>query len=282
MTGNSSPRILKIEPSYHERERKYVTRKKGDLSAILKHVLNANDEFVTTDHPDFIPYGLPKKIRKGVLTPRQVTLVRERVYYMDTELKALFNDVEIRQEAKTKYPVKQTIKTGHKGSDSDHTLDRWEHPAKLTGFGPTLDAIEDPDVKSQLQSLFDAAVFIPALRMVSQRTRLSYHPEGNRDIEIEMAFDLILWGQTVFGYEWKEPKIELELVKGANDKSEAQKILDIEEARLLGSFPLKSVLHSNPTPGFKDLAKKLQGKGYKKNKKSFEDLSSKPFFWRPK
>lgn len=281
MTGKAST-ILKIEPSYHERERKYVTRKKGDLSAILKHVLNANDEFVTTDHPDFLPAGLSKKIHKQILTPRQVTLVRERVYYLDTKLKALFNEVEIRQEAKAKYPVKQTIKTGHKGSDADHTLDRWEHPAKLSVFGPVLDAVDDRTVKAHLKTLFEDAAFVPALRMVSQRTRLSYHPEGNQDIAIEMAFDLILWGQTAFGYTWQEPKIELELVKGANDSAEAQKILDKEEARLLGSFPLKSVLHSNPTPGFEDIAKKLSGKGSKAYKEKFEKLNGKPFFWLPK
>jgi hypothetical protein len=281
MSGRD-PNILKIEPSYHERERKYVARKKGNLSAILKHVRNANDEFVTYDHPDFIPDGIPKKVRKKILMPREITVVRERIYFLDTELKALFNEVEIRQEAKAKYPVKQTIKTGHKGSDSDHTLDRWEHPAKLRQFGPLIEAVDDAAVKKHLQEIFAEAAFVPALRMVSQRTRLSYHPEGNPDIAIEMAFDLILWGQTAFGFEWQEPKIEIELVKGASNAEEAQKILDKEEKRLLGSFPLKPVLHSNPTPGFEDIEKRLSGKNAKTNRQKFEKLQGKPFFWFPK
>jgi len=271
--------IIKIEPKYHERERKYVPTKKGKLSAILKHVLNAQNEFVTPNHPDFIPQDLPKKVAAHIITPREITVMRERVYYLDEELKAIKADIEIRQEAKSKYPVKQTIKTGMAASDDDHTLDRIEFPSKLHDFGPNLLAVDCRKTKGLLKKLFEHSTFIPALRMVSQRTRLTYHPDGDPNIQIEMAFDLLLWGQTAFGFKWQEPKIEIELVKGAEDDKQARHILDREESRLLASFPLESVLHSNPTPGFIDIQERLASPKRTNNAKKWQSLKGQPFFW---
>lgn len=273
--------IIKTQPGYRERERKYIPTKKGDLSAILRHVLNAQEEYVTADHPDFIPAGLPKSLRKQALTPREITEMRERIYFLDEHLKAIDAHIEIRQETKRKYPVKQTIKTGASGSKDNHTLDRMEFPARLQHFGVNLEAIDNKTAKSALKSTFKDVAFIPALRMVSQRTRLSYHPEGNKDIEIEMAFDLILWGQTIFGHTWHEPKIEIELVQGAKDDHTAQKILEREERRLLSSFPLTSVYHSNPYPGFASLQKKLSVKNAQKARKKWQSLKNRPFFKTP-
>ncbi len=280
MGRNKDPQIIKVEEPYRERERKYVLKEGGNLRDILRHVLLCPDVFVTFDHPTFLPHKLPAHLTASVEVPREVTDLRERIYFVDAGLEILKHDIEIRQEAKIKYPVKQNIKTGHGGSASDHTLDRIEYPAKLNGFGPNLWAVGDEKFRKRLKTIFNDEPLKPAIRMVSQRTRIVYCPEGDPDIEIEMAFDTLLWGQTFTGFEWNEPKIEIELVKGAKNDTEAKTILDREEARLLALFPLTPVYHSNPTPGLLHIQKEMEQSA--DVRKRLKDLKSDKFWWIPK
>jgi hypothetical protein len=269
--------IIKIEAPYRERERKYTPVRDGELAEIMQHVLRCQDIFVTMDHERFQPQNLPDHLTRRIAIPREITALRERVYYADPALSILDHDIEIRQEAKIKYPVKQNIKVGHGANASDPTLDRVEHSAKLRRYGANLDAVDDLTLKGKLHTLFNDTQLVPVIRMVSQRTRLIYFPEGNPDIEIEMAFDSVLWGQCFDGFTWEEPKIEIELVKGADNDEQAKAILDHEERRLLQVFPLNPVYHSNPTPGMEHLRERLGSS--KKVRRQIKSLKPRQFWW---
>lgn len=278
MSDKKKAQIIKVEAPYRERERKYTPVRDGELSEIMQHILRCQDQFVTMDHETFRPDNLPEHLARRMAIPREITQLRERVYFTDHKLVITEHDIEVRQESKIKYPVKQNIKVGHGASDDDHTLDRTEYPAKLRYYGANINAVDDPALKSKLQKLFNDKVLVPALRMISQRTRLVYFPEGNPDVEIEMAFDTVLWGQTFDGFTWEEPKIEIELVKGAQNEDEAKAILDAEEARLLSLFPLNPVYHSNPTPGMDHLKDALSDS--RKLRRKLKEVKPNGFWWK--
>lgn len=280
MGQKKDPQIIKIEDAYRERERKYVPAGDKSIEDVMAHVLSCRDVFVTMDHPDFLPLHLPEHLTRKIQVPREITQMRERIYYVDPALDILKHDIEIRQEAKLKYPVKQNIKIGHGASKSDPTLDRIEYPAKLLTYGANLGAVEDEKLRKRLSNIFNEPLK-PAIRMVSQRTRIVYFPEGDANIEIEMAFDTLLWGQTVTGHEWDEPKIEIELVKGAASDADAKRILDREEQRLTTLFALSPVYYSNPTPGLRHMAEEMKQSAAAREavRNKIKSLKSSQFWW---
>jgi hypothetical protein len=261
-------RIVEIMPAYRERERKYVFTapeeiacrgtdavaafRKRKLLALYEYVRANSDEFVTADHPALSPY-LPPGVSGVFDMPAERTRPRQRLYFTDAGLKAQRLQVEFRQELDKSYGVKQTIKRGAGATASDPTLDRRELPAKLSGQGMNLAAVDGRDDRNWLAREFKAAALKPAFRMISQRLRTSYHPDGNQDVLIELACDVVLVGETVFGRVWQDPKLEIEIKQPQNlGRREAQAILDREEARLR-RFGLERQLESNAVMGYEML-----------------------------
>ena len=264
--------IIEILPANKERERKYVSSvprevsqkgeaaiakyKKQRLLEIYEYVRTNIDEFVTADHPAISPY-LPPGIKEVFDMPAERTRPRQRVYYADVDLKVQKQQAEFRQELKS-YGVKQTIKRGDEATDEDPTLDRDELPSKLSYGGINLRAADGKGNRKWLTDAFNQNDLKPGFRMVSQRLRTTYHPEGNQDVLIELACDVILIGETIFGRVWQDPKLEIEIKQPENlGKREAQRILDKEERRL-AKFGLRRQLESNAVMGYEMLKPDLK------------------------
>ena len=99
----------------------------------------------------------------------------------------------------------------------------------------------------RLQSILDVKLY-PLLVIASQRWKIDYHPDGDKNTKIEYASD-VGHGIDITGYEWDIYQAELELKKG--DLS----VLTREESYLREHFNfLKVESHSKPTPGFENLS----------------------------
>jgi hypothetical protein len=291
-------KILEIMPAHRERERKYIFipadedkrngpaavahYRKRKLLDLYEYVRANTDEFVTADHPDLSPY-LPPGLKETFDMPAERTSPRERIYFADAKLRCHRKQVEFRQELGKDYGVKQTVKRGGSATKEDPTLDRREFPAKLSAQGVNLDAVDGKDDREWLKKHFNEAALKPAFRMVSQRLRTSYHPDGNQDVEIELACDVILTGETFFGRVWHDPKLELEIKRPDNlTEAQAKKILDTEERRLR-KFGLIRQLESNGALGCEMLREDLADPV---KRKRFEALKPGDVWWtarnRPK
>lgn len=270
------PQIIEIMDGNAERERKFIPRvpdeireqgedavaeyKKARLNAIYRHVCESPDEFVTADHPDHAP-ALPPGVNEKFDTPAERTAPRERLYFVDAALQVWKHKLEIRQEIRG-YGVKQTVKIGNGATASKPTLDRMELQSKLGWVGANLDAVDDKAINKGdgkwLRRTFGNSDLKPAFRLVSQRLKVSYHPEGNQNVTIEVACDIVLVGETMFGDVWRDPKLEIE-IKEPKDLSaaEAARILDREERRFMEKFDLERQLESNAVMGYERLKDKL-------------------------
>lgn len=223
---------------------------------IKRHVENCKTEFVTPDHPDLAPL-LPPGVGEDYTVPTEITAPRERYYLMDFEMYLRKLKCDVRQEYQKGY-YKQTTKVGDGGTKYDSTMDRMEQASKLMSFGFNAYAIADEDVREDILHNL-VSVPKPPLRMISQRIRIPYHPEGNPDLLIEMALEPLHVGQTFTGFFWQAPKIDLEIKVGpcAKKKTLRHAILAREEERLMSTFPLTRQLKSSPTIGFEELADSL-------------------------
>ncbi|GEM_PF-1920092 len=270
------PRIIEIMAANAERERKFIPRvperirrqgedaiaefKKARLDAIYRHVCKCPDEFVTADHPDHAPV-LPPGVNEKFDTPAERTAPRERLYFVDAALRIRAHKLEARQELRP-YGVKQTVKIGNGATHKKPTLDRVELQSKLTRIGANLDAVDDKAIAKKdnkwLRKTFSDSDLKPAFRVITQRLRVSYHPEGDQSVLIELACDIVLVGETMFGDVWRDPKLEIE-IKEPKDLSpkEAARILDEEEQRFVKRFDLERQLESNAVMGYERLKEKL-------------------------
>lgn len=277
MGKKRDPRIIETEKPYIERERKFVpvvppavaaqgedavaAYKSQKLLEIADHVRMCADTFVTADHPDLAPV-IPVALHTEKFLPEaERTRPRERIYYADADLKVRTLSAEFRQEAHKRDGVKQTVKIArHTGREKDKdgaTLNRTEMHAKLTGPGVCLTAVDDVKIQRWLTKNFRESALKPAFRIVSQRIRIPYHPEGNTDVVIEVACDNILFGETIFGRTWQDPKLEIEIIKGPEDEEACRKILEREERRLIEKFDLIAQTESNAEMGYAQLAADL-------------------------
>ncbi len=219
---------------------------------IIRHVENCKTSFVTPDDPRLAPL-LPRGMEVPYMMPTEVTAPRERYYFLDESGYLRQINCEVRQESKQGL-YKQTTKVGEGGNKYDSTMDRMEQASKILTFGFNAYAIADEHVRDDiLRNL--TSVPKPSLRMISQRVRIPYHPEGNPDLLIEMALEPLHVGQTFTGYAWQSPKIDLEIKVGPPDseKTLRHSILAREEERLLSIFPLTRQLRSSPTRGFEEI-----------------------------
>lgn len=271
--GAQDPQIIAVSPAYEERERKYVPKVPDDVTAqgadavaaykrekllqIVEYVRGNSAEFVTDDNPALAP-SLPPGMPASFRAPEEITAPRERVYFVDPALRVSGLHAEFRQETGKSYGVKQTVKLGGGAHTADPTLDRRELQAKLAWLGINLDAVENREDREWLRANFNSQSLKPGFRMISQRLRISYYPEGNTDVQIELACDFILIGETVFGRTWQDPKLEIELKHGPDDPELSRRILEREEQRLMARFGLERQLESNAVMGYRMLEKDLQ------------------------
>jgi hypothetical protein len=285
-------KIIEILSVNRERERKYIfvapddVAQRGPVAAaryskqklleLYRYVDRNGDEFVTADHPDMAPL-LPPGIKEVFDMPSERTRPRERIYFADASLKVLLKQVEFRQELGKSYGVKQTVKRGGNGSKADPTLDRREFPAKLAQQGIHLAAIDGKDDRNWLAKEFKSADLKPAFRMISQRLRTSYHPDGDQSVLIELACDVVLIGETVFGDVWHDPKLEIEIKRPERlTEKQADAILDREEKRLMTRFGLVRQFESNGALGCEKLRPHLATPG---GRAKFDKLRPADVWW---
>lgn len=239
--------IIKIEKPYLETERVLIGDDPHLMWEIVEHVNNCKDVFISASDERLAPTP-PTGINAAFKPSIQITDPRERAYFLDAEGVLREMKCEIRQEIKPGF-VKQTTKKGNGATAEDSTMDRMEQASKLMAFGFNIMAVGDKKLRATLiESL--QSVPRPVQRMISQRVRIPYHPEGNPAIRIEMAIEPIHVGQTFTGFVWQQPKIDLEIKVGPEDKAARHALLAREEERLLSIFPLRPQLKSSPTPGF--------------------------------
>lgn len=245
--------ILEVKKPCLETERVLVADSPAIVREIIRHVQNCQSIFVTAEHKSVAP-SIPKGFEEMRFeVPFERTSPRERVYFLDRDGYLREINCEVRQELKQGV-YKQTTKVGEGGKSHDSTMDRMEQASKTRGFGFNIYAIGDREIQAQI--LENATSLIkPVLRMVSQRTRIPYHPEGNPDIEIEMAIEPVHFGQTFTGYTWGVPKIDLEIKVAPEKMNTAMRhsLLAREEERLMSIFPLKRRIISSPTEGFEEI-----------------------------
>ena len=292
MARKRDTRIIEIEKPYIERERKFVPVVPPDVAAkgeeaiaayktrklllIADHIRLSADTFVTADHPDLAPV-IPAALKAHKFDAEyERTKPRERVYYADADLKVRSLGVEFRQEANRRYGVKQTIKIARNVKRPSATLNRIEMHARLTGPGVALDVAEDRKDRRFLRRHFNEAQLKPGFRMVSQRIRIPYFPEGNTDVMIELACDYTLFGETVFGRCWNDPKLEIEILKGPADEEECRRILEREEKRIMDEFDLEPQLESNAEIGYRYLAQDL---ATARGAAAYERLGAREIWW---
>ncbi len=250
--------ILEIEVPYVERERKYAPAPGARLEEVLEHVKASKDVFVTANDARFLPNMDPALVAR-IQVPNEVTGLRQRIYFADSALTCFHAGIEIRQEMRHKHsfdhPIfKQVIKIGaNKVTAARPTLERTEYPAKLSSFGANLKAVGDKNILKKLSTELNEAALRPVIQLLSQRTKLVYHPEGDPDVAVELAFDLFCHGATFDGYTWEGPQLEIELKKGATNRRDADAILAREEKRFMETFGLRRDLSSKPAPGLRYL-----------------------------
>jgi len=274
--NKKDPQIIEVLKANGERERKFIPRvpeeireqgedavveyKKERLREIYNHVCACPDEFVTADHPDHAP-ALPPGVNEKFDAPAERTEPRERIYFIDKDLKVWEHKLEVRQEIKS-YGVKQTVKIGNGATSARPTLDRIELQAKLNRLGANLEAVDKKSI-SEKDSKWLCDTFNnklkPGGRVISQRLKTVYHPDGDRNVLIEVACDVLLVGETMFGDIYRDPKLEIEIKEPKNlSKQEAARILDREEQRFLQRFDLERQLESNGVVLYKLLQDKLK------------------------
>lgn len=243
--------ILEIKEPVLETEKVLNAESASIILEIIRYVQNCKTIFVTPDHPDFAP-RMPAGIKALPMMPSETTYLRERPYFLDADGYLREIDCDVRQERKNGV-IKQTTKVGKGGTSHDSTMDRMEQASRILSFGFNVYAIGDRavqrDILDNVRSLIK-----PGLRMVSQRVRIPYHPEGNPHLLIELALEHLHFGETFTGFVWERPKIDLEIKRGPKKKALRHAILAREEERLLSLFPLTRQLQSSPTPGFEEIA----------------------------
>ncbi len=240
--------IIKIEKAYLETERVLVGDDPALMWDIVNHVVNCNDVFVSASDDRLAPI-LPIGINATFRPAMQITDPRERAYFLDADGVMREMKCEIRQEIKPGF-VKQTTKRGNGATAADSTMDRMEQASKLVGFGFNIFAVGEDKLRKELMENL-TSMPRPVQRMISQRVRYAYHPEGNPDVRIELAVEPVHVGQTFTGFTWQQPKIDLEIKIGPTGKEARHALLAREEQRLLSTFTdLRPQLKSSPTPGF--------------------------------
>jgi hypothetical protein len=288
-------RIIETEKPYIERERKLVpvvpadVAAKGEFAAaaykqrklllIADHVRLATDVYVTSDHPAIAP-AVPAALGDIYFrAPLEEINPREYIYFVDADMKVRKFATEFRQAAHPIHGIKQNIKIGRAVADrraDDITLNRLEMRAKVTGYGPVFAAVEDERERRWLRRHFKEAGLKPAFRLGTQRIRIPYHPEGDTNVKIELACVHTLFGETIFGKVWSDPKLEIEIKKGPEDEAACRRILEREQQRIMDEFDMAPNDKSNAEVGYDRLLPDLQTA---QGRRVFERLGPREIWW---
>lgn len=265
--------ILEMKKPYLESERVLYAENTRTIHEISRHVKACDKVFVTPDHPDLAPI-LPAGFGTKFKVPTDVTPPRERAYFQDRGFLMRDLQCEVRQEFRID-GYKQTTKVGGNATKIDPTMDRMEQASKLLSFGFNVYAIGDKQVRDALLSQATSQGK-PVLRMISQRERIPYHPEGDPDILIEMALEPIHVGETFTGHRWLLPKIDLEIKIGPDKEGLRHSLLAFEQKRLCKIFPLKQQLFSSPTEGFEAIEAAMETDA---GRSAFDKLKTREKWW---
>lgn len=292
---HNDPRVIDTEEPYIERERKLVPVVPADVAArgefaaaaykqrklllIADHVRLATDVYVTADHPDIAP-AVPAALGDiHFRAPFEEINPREYIYFVDADMKVRKYATEFRQAAHPIHGVKQNIKIGREVENrrpDDITLNRLEMRAKVTGYGPVFAAVEDDRERRWLRRHFNEAALKPAFRLGTQRIRIPYHPEGDTGVKIELACVHTLFGETVFGKVWSDPKLEIEIKKGPEDEAACRRILEREQQRIMDEFDMAPNVQSNAEVGYDRLLPDLQSA---QGRRVFDRLGPREIWW---
>ena len=211
----------------------------------------------------------------------------ERIYFDTLNLSGFRSGIEIRVEHRTRSlkddkPYKMVVKIDAEDTQKGKRLDRLEETYRMTESQPDFSVIDDKPVKDALKAAFgvkklDNIDLYPLVRIMAQRAKYTYHPDGDKKITIE--FDRAVGkGHDFTGYSFDLFQCELEI------KSGAETVLEEESRRLCEKFGfLTPCTESKPTPGFKHLDTILNNKKARKfaqthlKTDSFRVLNNIPF-----
>ncbi|MFN3828400.1 MAG: hypothetical protein ACK4NR_12345 [Micavibrio sp.] len=250
---------ISVSDSFREQERKLNAASGAQLEQFRQFIAK-NPYYTTLEDPRFItPLMAGFKLRP----PQEDSALRFRVYFDNCALNATRSGIEIRMEDRSitgteGWPYKQVIKIGQPGNAESHTLDRMEYTTKLKQSRPQLQTLKGESA-DYLKGVFNSRSLskiqlYPLVSIASQRWKMLYHPDGNKDVQIELATD-IGRGQTVDGFTWDIFQVEIEMKKGA------PKCFGIEEAKFMEAMPfLVPEFRSKPSPGFDHLMPVLEKK----------------------
>ena len=232
-----------------------------------EHYVKSNNNHTTAERPDNVDWDQEAADSPD---PYQATTKFRYRYYFDTRLMSLFNaKAEVRLEPSGQ-EYKQVIKIGNGATEDSPMMGRAEHPARVSDFEPSLTAIKDTgSCRDKTIAKLNTAVegqgeIKPLVAIRSQRRKMEYHPGGDRNVTIEMAFDIGVM-KNVADSTWQIRQIELEIKANKTDIPNSQ-ILQEEISQLKGMFAKLEVnTESKPTPAFEDLmARELTEKKFGK------------------
>ena len=251
--------IRAMSPAELESERVFrLSEPDFDITRIIRHVENCRDYYVTADDARLAPPVPPSLAQtQAYAPPLEITFPRVRYYFLDRNGVLRQIDCEVRQEQRPHGVFKQNTKLGKGGTETDPTLDRMEMPARLISFGFNAYAISDDRLRRQIIEEVEGPCK-PVLRLVSQRQRISYHPDGERNVVIELAAEPVHFGETFTGFAWSSPKLDIEIKEGPKNPILRRQILEREEEFLMRLFPLCRELRSSAAPGMDQIATDLQ------------------------
>lgn len=234
----------------HELECKLDAKSDNDLINLREFVMSSPVHF--TPAIERVRVGIPPAMLNDFDTPLEITEPRIRLYFDDQNLSAYSQGIEIRQEPRPSGGIKQMVKIGGNANTDNPILDRMEYSANLARFGVTLSAIPHDPTRKRVKSAIKPKDLKPIICMISQRTRIKYHPAGDPLTTIELGFDVPCRGHALGGFTWSSPQLELELITGPTSALKA------ESDFLARTFNLTPNLTSKPFQGFEYLKQYLQ------------------------
>lgn len=140
----------------------------------------------------------------GFTVPHERRDIRERIYFLDADLAALDNGIEVRVERKSDGTIQQTIKLPTRNHQEDACLDRNEYKRRVPSLRPDFRNVSH-EVVEKLLDVFGAAAlhkgngWKPALHLVAQRTKIAYHVPEAPQVKLELAIDAPMVPRLFFG-----------------------------------------------------------------------------------
>lgn len=233
------------ERKYRIRGNSFEARVKR-LRVIFDHVARCDGHFKTLDKAPHVDQFDPT-LSACSRFPHEVTALRKRFYWAGRNLKGYLPTDKMKAEVRTERKIgkglwQQVLKIG---KESVGTLSRGEYKRLLDGFGTNLSIYPDKIKKSAYDILGDDPLK-PVIVIESKSTKVLFHPDGNKDLLLEIKFDKGR-GRTFDGFIHDIVEIEIE-VKERGDLTDKQveKALDKTEAVLMMHFAdcLEPIHHS--------------------------------------